>query len=64
MEVRLPDGALKTINEGPVRIETLVKALGLDPLEVLVSVNGRIVPENAMTGGDDRIRITRVAHGG
>ncbi len=64
MEVRLPDGVLHTINGGPVRIDSLVTALGLDPLEVIVSVNGRIVPENTMAGGDDRVRITRVAHGG
>lgn len=64
MEVRLPDGVKQTINEGPVRIDLLVMALGLNPFEVIVSVNGKIVPENAIVDGDDRIRITRVAHGG
>ncbi len=64
MEVRLPDGVIQTINGGPVKIDSLVKALGFDPFEVIVAVNGKIVPENAIVDPDDRIRITRVSHGG
>jgi sulfur carrier protein ThiS len=31
---------------------------------VIVSKNGRLVPEDEIVSGDDEIRIIRVAHGG
>ena len=35
-----------------------------NPLEVIVSRNGNLVPEEAAIGRDDEIRIIRIAHGG
>jgi len=38
--------------------------LGINPIEVIVSVNGKLVPEDVIVSGNDEIRIVRVAHGG
>ena len=35
-----------------------------NPLEVIVSRNGTLVPEQAVIGGEDEIRVIRIAHGG
>lgn len=45
-------------------IGELLSRFGINPLEVVVSVNGRIAPEDAIAGGDDQVRIIRIAHGG
>jgi sulfur carrier protein ThiS len=31
---------------------------------VIVARNGVLVPEDAIAGGDDQVRIIRVSHGG
>ncbi len=63
MEIRLPDGTRRS-EDGPIRIDALIMALGMSPFEVIVSVNGEIIPENALVSGDAEVRIIRVAHGG
>jgi sulfur carrier protein len=39
-------------------------ALDENPAGVIVSRNGRVIPEDTLLGSDDEIRVIRVSHGG
>jgi sulfur carrier protein ThiS len=45
-------------------ISHILDRLRINPSEVIVSRNGKLVPEDAVAGDDDVIRIIRIAHGG
>ena len=45
-------------------VASLIKKLGLMREEVLVRVNGRIVPETRAVGPKDRVEIIKVVFGG
>ncbi|MGA7627629.1 MAG: thiamine biosynthesis protein ThiS [Methanoregula sp.] len=64
MKVILPDQAPKDIIFGPGTVGLFLNELGVNPLEVIVSRNGTLVPEQAVIGGEDEIRVIRIAHGG
>ena len=57
-----PDG---TGDRGRSRaLDQLLLAEGINPNEVIVSRNGTLIPEDTVVGGDDEIRLIRIAHGG
>ncbi len=64
MNVILPDQGIRVMEHGPGTVGTLLQELGINPLEVIVSRNGKLVPEQTVIGGNDEIRIVRIAHGG
>jgi sulfur carrier protein len=64
MRVILPDGETRAMSSGGPLIRDLLEELGINPLEVLVARNGRIVPEEDLAGEEDEIRLIRVVHGG
>ncbi|UEC42655.1 MAG: putative Sulfur carrier protein TtuB [Methanothrix sp.] len=64
MRVILPDGETRVMSSGGPLIRDLLEELGINPLEVLVARNGRIVPEEDLAGEEDEIRVIRVVHGG
>ncbi len=64
MNVQLPDSSVRKILKEPCTIDELLTGLGINPLEVLVSVNGRVAPEDTLVTNNDTIRIIRIAHGG
>jgi sulfur carrier protein len=64
MNIILPDNSGCSIDPAPRTIEQVLRELGINPVEVIVSRNGRLVPEDAIVSGDDVIRVIRVAHGG
>jgi sulfur carrier protein len=64
MNVILPDQDVRVIEQAPDTVAALLHDLGINPLEVMVARNGTLVPEQAAIGGDDEIRIIRIAHGG
>ena len=64
MKVILPDQGVRVMEESPGTVGALLHEIGINPLEVIVSRNGKLVPEQAAIGGDDEIRIIRIAHGG
>ena len=64
MQIALPDGNRKEIAESGSRIEDILKQLGINPVEVIVAKNGRIVSEEETAGGCDELKIVRVVHGG
>jgi sulfur carrier protein len=64
MKIILPDNSGRSVNPAPRTIEQVLTELKINPVEVIVSKNGRLVPEDEIVSGDDEIRIIRVAHGG
>ncbi|MHB8118393.1 MAG: MoaD/ThiS family protein [Methanothrix sp.] len=64
MLISLPDGSRKEIAENGARIEDILKQLGINPVEVIVAKNGRIVSEEETAGGSDELKIVRFVHGG
>ncbi len=64
MLIILPDGSRREINQDDARIEDILKHLGINPEEVIVAKNGKIVPEEETAGGSDELKIVRFVHGG
>ena len=64
MKIIFPDSTTETMEGEPVSISRILDRLAINPSEVIVSRNGRLVPEDAVASGDDEIRIIRIAHGG
>jgi sulfur carrier protein len=64
MKIILPDQGIRVMAHGPGTVAALLRELGINTLEVMVARNGTLVPEQAAIGGDDEIRVIRIAHGG
>ena len=64
MKIILPDKSVREQSGSPKTVETLVRDLGFDPIEVLVARNGTLVTEDALLEDADEVRIIRIAHGG
>ena len=64
MLIALPDGSKREIAGNEERIEDILKQLGINPEEVIVAKNGRIVSEEETACGCDELKIVRFVHGG
>ena len=64
MKIILPDQGILVIDQGPASVEQILSDLGINPLEVIISRNGTLVPEDTIVEADDEIRIIRISHGG
>ncbi len=64
MKIILPDQSTRTLDRGSTPVENVLCDLGINPLEVIVSRNGKLVSEDTVVDADDEIRIIRIAHGG
>lgn len=60
----MPDGSRKEMAVHNARIEDVLKELGINPVEVIVARNGKIVTEEENAGSADELKIVRVVHGG
>ena len=64
MKIHLQDGTARTFEAGPATVSRVLLSLGVNPVEVIVARNGKVIPEDAILGPDDEVRIIRVSHGG
>lgn len=64
MKIILPDLTTEIVTGESQSITRILIRLQINPSEVIVSRNGKLVPEDAVAGDDDVIRIIRIAHGG
>lgn len=64
MRIIMPDRTVRTCSFTPATVEQLLLGLGINPLEVMVTRSGRLLPESAPVADDDEIRIIMVSHGG
>jgi sulfur carrier protein len=64
MKLILPDRITRVIDPAPATVEAILQREGINPLEVMVSRNGKLVTEDTLVSGDDELRIIRISHGG
>jgi sulfur carrier protein len=64
MKLVLPNQKTITIDRVPAPVEQILLELGINPLEVIVARNGKMISEDTVVQADDEIRIIRIAHGG
>jgi len=60
----LPDGSRKEMAVENTTIEDVLRRLGINPVEVIVAKNGRIVSEEETVDAGDDLKIIMVVHGG
>ena len=64
MKIHLLDGTALTFDGSSATVARVLVSLGVNPVEVIVSRGGKVIPEDAVIGPDDEVRIIRVSHGG
>ncbi len=64
MRVIYQDGRVKEMEITEMPIEDFLEEIGINPVEVIIAKNGKIVPEDEMVRNDDEIKIIMVKHGG
>ena len=64
MKIVLPEGGHRDIDRENARIEDILLDLGINPVEVIVAKNGKIVSEYETAGAADELKIVRIVHGG
>jgi sulfur carrier protein ThiS len=64
MKLILPDRSTRVIDPAPATVEAILQREDIDPIGVMVSRNGKLIPEDTLVSGDDEIRIIRISHGG
>lgn len=64
MKLIVSAGDCRIFDHSPATVEQILIEQGINPLDVIVSRNGRLVPEDTVVEADDEILITRIAHGG
>lgn len=64
MKLILPDRSIRAIDPAPATVEAILENEGINPLEVMVVRDGKLIPEDTLVSGDDELRIIRISHGG
>jgi sulfur carrier protein len=64
MRIILPDKSCKEMHIEESMIEDILKELNINPVEVIVARNGKVVSELDRIADEDEMRIIRIVHGG
>ena len=64
MKLILTDKEILIPEHDPVPVEKILLERGINPLEVIVTRNKKMISEDTVVEADDEIRIIMVAHGG
>jgi sulfur carrier protein len=64
MKLILSDRDVRIFEHSPAPVEQILLEQDLNPLEVIVSRNGKLLSEDAVIQTSDEVRIIRIAHGG
>jgi sulfur carrier protein ThiS len=64
MKIILPDRSCKELPVTEAIIENILNDLGINPIEVIVIKNGRIVSELESIKEGDEMKVIRIVHGG
>ncbi|HWQ67150.1 MAG TPA: MoaD/ThiS family protein [Methanospirillum sp.] len=64
MIIQFPDNREENVEAGGKTIETILIDLGVNPVEMLISRDDEIIPEDTIPAETDTIRLIRIAHGG
>lgn len=63
MEIDFQDSKIEFEAEN-ITVEEMLKQLDINPVEVVVTKNGRIIAESSILKKDDEIKIIQVIYGG
>ncbi len=63
IKILLP-GQAKTAKAGAKTVLELLRKINMNPETVIVSVNGKIVPEQTKLKASDKVEVLRVVSGG
>jgi sulfur carrier protein len=64
MKLILPDRSTRVLDHAPATVEAILQQEGINPLEVMVSRDGKLITEDTLVSGNDELRIIRISHGG
>ena len=64
MRLILSDRDVRIFEHSPAPVEQILLEQDINPLEVIVSRNGKLLSEDAVIQTSDEVRIIRIAHGG
>jgi sulfur carrier protein len=64
MKLILSDQEVRIFEHSPAPVEQILLEQGINPLEVIVSRNGKLLSEDTVIQTRDEVRIIRIAHGG
>ena len=64
MKIIMPDGRRQKLRILGATVEDVLRDLGVNPVEVIISKNGKVVSELEPIGQDDEMKIIRIVHGG
>ncbi len=60
----MPDKSSKELHIARAAILDILRDLGINPEEVIIARNGRVVSELDMVGDEDEMKIIKIVHGG
>jgi len=64
MKLILSDKDVRILEHSPAPVEQILLEQGINPLEVIISRNGKLVSEDTVIETGDEVRVIRIAHGG
>ena len=64
MKLILSDQEVRIFEHSSAPVEQILLEQGINPLEVIVSRNGKLLSEDTVIQTRDEVRIIRIAHGG
>jgi sulfur carrier protein len=64
MKLILSDRDVRIFEHSPAPVDQILLEQDINPLEVIVSRNGKLLSEDAVIQTSDEVRIIRIAHGG
>jgi sulfur carrier protein len=64
MKLILPDKSTRITDTATATVEAILQKEGINPLEVMVSRDGKLITEDTLVNGNDELRIIRISHGG
>jgi len=64
MKLFLSDKDVRILEHSPAPVEQILLEQGINPLEVIISRNGKLVSEDTVIETDDEVQVIRIAHGG
>jgi sulfur carrier protein ThiS len=60
----MPDGKAREIGVERSSIDKILESLSINPIEVIVAKNGKVVSECEEVEGEDVVKVIRIVHGG
>jgi sulfur carrier protein ThiS len=64
MRLILSDTDIRILEHSRAPVEQILLEQGINPLDVIISRNGKLISEDTVIEAGDEIRIIRIAHGG